>query len=375
MKYICINPERMVEQYNKIGMYGRGSIINRINLNKSEPEHGLFRRVFIPCQNVTIKKEPEANVTEAFEYTYIARRCNVEREDVWYNLKKLFDIVEIDTDEKGEWVIKLIYKNDEDLESKTEESELEQDEFWESLEAIYQTQGFNEYTENEIENIVKVIIDKYIEDMSKRKDIIFEQTPLYGKTLSLGGGTYYNIKDIKYTLEGESFIVKASFCAADIDVEGPESSYPTCEGYLNIRIYRKAKNGETELLAVMSKDNYKETEPNSEIKCQIGDKKYKVGTYLLKTVVAIGDGALINSPHDPDTKDYISQLVDPKKIDLIKQMIWSRLLFKQISSSVEDYDRDQEVTDWDESQKEQEISLKEANKKKRTRRKKEDSKK
>jgi hypothetical protein len=342
MKYICTNPEVLVKEIKENGIYGRDMIMSRINLGKSEPEHGLGARIVNPCLDFAKGLIPEANITEAFSYTYNSSRHNVGHIYVWENLEEIFEIENIEKDKNGETLIHVRYMPAKLERTRSEEEKEQAKEKWDKLEEIYQSQGLNSYTDEEVNVIVNSVIDKYTEDLAKREDVVIEQSPLAG-SIYLGGGTNYFLENLEYNFNGEKIIVEALTKGdPDAHIEVSESRFPDEKGLMDVTIYRKAKNGKKERLAIVMVDAAEYPEYGKEISCRILNRNYDLHDVL-------------NSFHpwyyyiDPNTddikrgeekrvseeefKEFIKDMVLPEKIEKLKEVFWKKMKFVVIDEA------------------------------------------
>ena len=117
MKYICINPEDLTDDIEKNGsIYGKNGIMTRIHFGKSEPEHGLAAKIINPCNDYKNGESIEADLTEAFEYSYSGWSFDTDVEDSWRILRKIFTIDKFTESEDGELVVRIKYEHKERME-------------------------------------------------------------------------------------------------------------------------------------------------------------------------------------------------------------------------------------------------------------------
>ena len=334
MKYICINPEDIVEEVNTKGIYGKGRIMSRIKLKKWEAEYGLFCEIINPSIDYFDYKISEADISEAFNYLYVARRCNVTRDAIWRELRGLFDIKEINQDENGNCIIKVEYLPI----IKSLKEDLTQDRLWNELEEIHQSLSFLEYTEEEASIIIKTIIEKYTNDLQTRNDIVFEEEPFIGKNLYIGGNHNFQVKDITYIIEGEEYTVRTILLgASDAEIEPPACRFPSNDGYMEIEIIRKAQNGEKETIAEISRSGYISYITHDH---KI-DKKSRINNISYNIIEENGEKRITldynyRLPYtdfdNPDVKNHLNLLVDEETIDLIQQILWNKVKFEIVET-------------------------------------------
>ena len=342
MKYICTNPEVLVKEIKENGIYGRDMIMSRINLGKSEPEHGLGAGIVNPCLDFAKGEKPEADVSKAFYYTYNVNRYSVEHWEVWKNLEEIFNIESIGLDENGETLIKVSFMTAKEQRSRNEEQLKQAEEKWSKLEEIYESQGLTPYTEEEINLIVNRIIDKYTEDLSKRDDIIIEQEPL-ADSIYLGGGTLYHAENLEYKLNGEKIIIHG-YTQGDPNASIPttESRFPDEKGLMEIEITRIAKNGDEEHLAVAMDDISEYPKYGKHINCRILKKSYdfydvKNGYHPSNYYIDANKDEIKRSDERITSKEefeeFIKDMISPEKIEKLKEVFWKKMKFGIVDKS------------------------------------------
>ncbi len=131
------------------------------------------------------------------------------------------------------------------------------------------------YSDSQIEGIVRIVVDKYLNDLKSRGYITYDLRFWAGDMLYLGGGTDYVIKPLEYALNGEKIKVFTSFRASSDDmVKSSKCQIPSEDGCLDINIIREAKKGERQLICILSMTVDKKHGNGTTLKCTIRGKTY-----------------------------------------------------------------------------------------------------
>lgn len=366
MKYICTNPEEIKKIIDEIGYYGPGSIINRFWFNKAEPEAALAYRIVEGARKYLEHETDVADVTDAFNY-YVRNGFDISREWIWDNLKKAFIIKDFSYDENGEDIIHVEFIPNETKFSAKEEKKIEA--MWNKLEKLFAERGLAIYNQEQITSIVKGTFDRYLDDLSKRGDMIFEVRPV-GEHMYLEGMCYLPEK-LEYKLDnGETVIFDAGI---RFDPKRclvlPECRTPDDRGDMTLGIYRRSPNGETHLMARIGKDvsnTYGITQS-----CRIERKEYQLSSAKnpfnrQRIVENYGDSISYEGRNatTEEIMEFSKQLIEVEKIDKLYD-----LLLKKAAFIPENEDRPNrkpirrglctEIGDWPDVMKNQVLSLNE----------------
>lgn len=247
MKYICTNPQELVDDFTKNFQYIQSE---RIKTKNSDEEAEIYSIMGRACQDFLDGCSKAADVSEIFEYGYSdgclgSHTTGFLREQ----LKGFFGVVGIEKDEHGEDIIYLKYLACDRINEINRS--IESDE-WAEVEQLYKDLDLIPYTAAEKEQIVKAVVDKYYEDMSNRDDIIFEKE-LYTEGKINVSGIGFKIEPLEYTINGETLKVIAIIRASGT-IMVPKDKLPTEGSLLNIDIIRRGKNNNEEILARIEKD-------------------------------------------------------------------------------------------------------------------------
>ena len=169
MKLICRNPEELIRDVKTIGLFGKGSIISRINLGKTEYEEYLANTIIKICRDKVEGKEKEADLTTIL---------NVRAMGTMSVLKDVLTIEGFDKTSEGEDVVVVSYITYEKLKEKNNYNNMEDKTknnsvLYAKMQEIYDKDRLIPYSNFEIEDIVKKVIDKYISDVNSRENITF----------------------------------------------------------------------------------------------------------------------------------------------------------------------------------------------------------
>lgn len=356
MKLICRNPEELIHDVNTIGYFGKGSIISRINLGKTEYEEDLANTIIKICRDKVEGIEEDADLKTIL---------NVESMNTMRLLKNVFTIEGFEKTSDGEDVVVVSYITYEKLKEKNNSKDIaiNNQKLYAQMKEIYDKDTYIPYADSEIEDIVKEVIDKYISDMKSRGNIIFERKFGSKKYLDIGGGVRYFIKPLEYFVNGERIrvyaIIKSSSFA---EIEPPQNQFPNEEGSLDIKVIRVAKNGEEELICSMKKDVDIEEGFGTSHECEIRGKKYSTTdkkTAYKPTLISISEifsGKKIENkiPSEETFREFASGLIVPEKIDELKDIIWEKTRFIAVDKKVKS---NYELSDWPENLKKQTIQF------------------
>ena len=349
MKLICRNPEELIQDVKTIGFFGKGSISSRITLGKSEYEIALASKIFEICRDKVEGKEKEADLTTILNFRAMGTMSV---------LKDVLTIEGFDKTSEGEDVVVVSYIPYETLKEKNNSV------LYAKMQEIYDKDRLIPYSDSEIEDIVKKVIDKYISDLNSRENITFGLEYFAKNYLYIGGGKRFIINPLEYFVNGERIRVCATIkSSAGADITPPQNQFPDEEGSLDIYVIRIAKNGEEELICRMEKDVYIEEGFGTSRECEIKAKEYRMTdkktSYRpnLFSISEIVSGKKIENkiPSEETFREFASSLIIPEKIDALKDILWEKTRFIPVDKVKARNNRIVESSVWPENLKKQTI--------------------
>jgi len=360
MKLICRNPEELIQDVKTIGFFGKGSIISRINLGKTEYEEYLANTIIKICRDKVEGKEKEADLTTIL---------NVRAMGTMSVLKDVLTIEGFDKTSEGEDVVVVSYITYEKLKEKNNYNNMEDKTknnsvLYAKMQEIYDKDRLIPYSDSEIEDIVKKVIDKYISDLNSRENITFGLEYFAKNHLYIGGGKRFIITPLEYFVNGERIRVCATIMSsAGANITPPQNQFPDEEGSLDIYVIRIAKNGEQELICRMEKDVYIEEGFGTSRECKIKEKKYRMTDKKtpsipnLFSISEIVSGKKIENkiPSEETFREFASSLIIPEKIDALKDILWEKTRFIPVDKVKASNNEIVESSDWPENLKKQTI--------------------
>lgn len=193
MKLICSNPEELIQDVKTIGFFGKGSISSRIRLGKSEYEIALASKIIEICRDKVEGKEKEADLTTIL---------NVRAMGTMSVLKDVLTIEGFDKTSEGEDVVVVSYITYEKLKEKNNYNNMEDKTknnsvLYAKMQEIYDKDRLIPYSDSEIEDIVKKVIDKYISDLNSRENITIGLEYFAKNYLYIGGGKRFIINPLE----------------------------------------------------------------------------------------------------------------------------------------------------------------------------------
>ncbi len=356
MKLICRNPEELIQDVNTIGLFEKGSIISRIRLGTTEYEEYLANTIIKICRDKVEGKEKEADLTPIL---------NVRGMGTMSVLKDVLTIEGFDKTSEGEDVVVVSYityeklkekNNYNDMKDKTKNNSV----LYAKMQEIYDKDRLIPYSNFEIEDIVKKVIDKYISDLNSRENITFGIEYSARNHLYIGGKGFI-INPLEYFVNGERIRVCATIqSSSEANITLPQNQFPDEEGLLDIYVIRIAKSGEKELICRMEKDVCIKGGFGTSRECEIKEKEYVMTDKKtpsipnLFSISEIVSGKKIENkiPSEETFREFASSLIIPEKIDALKDILWEKTRFipvdKVKASNVES-------SDWPENLKKQTI--------------------
>lgn len=331
MKYICVNPEDIIKEVRKNGVYGTDRIGSRLmGMGKAEVESAVLSRILKPCQECVKGEVGEADVKKAFEYVDSEYYNKISRGTIWAYLKDIFEIEGFTEDDK---VVFLKYLPPRTKENYSKEEEEISEEKWEKLDRLFQSLGPISYSDEEYSLIVNMVLDRYIEDLLKRDDIVLEISPWGDDSITIGTENFYP-ENIEYYVNGETIVVESFIRGSHrAEVYPVNNRFPDDFGTVETTFYRVARNGINEKIGSVSKmlDGEYGLQYDCEIKGRHYRKNEKTTRFFPNTLeireTIDGKENVIANPPEEEFVAYTAKLVDLKKLDKLKDAFWEKTKF------------------------------------------------
>lgn len=331
MKYICVNPEDIIKEVRKNGVYGTDRIGSRLmGMGKAEVESAVLSRILKPCQECVKGEVGEADIKQAFEYVDPQAYGRIGHDTIWAYLREIFEIEGFTEDDE---VVFLRYLPVKAKEKYTEKENEISEEKWEKLDRLFQSLGPILYSDKDYSLIINTVLDRYIEDLLKRDDIVMEISPWGDGSITIGTENFYP-EDIEYFVNGETIVVKSFLRGSHIaEVYPVNNRFPDDFGTVETTFYRVARNGINEEIGSVSKmlDDEYGFQYDCEIKGRHYRKKEKTTRFFPNTLeireTIDGKENVIANPPEEVFDAYAAQLVDPKKLDKLKDAFWKKTKF------------------------------------------------
>ncbi len=311
MKYILDNPEAFVSDIDEFGL-------NRVN------SYGSFiRSEFADILNEVARSKvngenEEADVTPVFEYYDNYSTLKENRS----HLRNLFDIINIDDKEQ---VVRVKYRT-------------ERERGWSELEDKLTQYAPIQYSQEEKSKIVRNVLNTYIQDLQRRKDIIFECESTSRNEINIGGyGTQFMLEDKVYSINGEDIIVSTSFKALlDQRVMPPDYRVTDKEGSIGVEIKRKSHDGQNERFVFYTK-SINDEEKESSVSCYYDKLNYSVDTqsdtnHKLYHFMDSAKGEYGYISEDK-FKEISKDMLDLEMIDRLYSILINKIRFKKPDKS------------------------------------------
>ena len=217
MKYILVNPEVLVSEIEQNSVFGKDGFMPRIIFGKAEPEFDFAHKIIRAASSKVNNESEEADLTPVFEYQNYGITPEMARDQ----LKKIVAIEGFDHNEDGEEIVYIRYMPATEMREKKDYEIEDTIGRWSELEDKLKQLAPKQYSPKEISQIVRFVLNRYIQDLQQREDIVFEHSswearledrePKIGDTMMhIGGGTEYNLEDKVYSVNGEKIIVSVT---------------------------------------------------------------------------------------------------------------------------------------------------------------------
>ena len=257
-------------------------------------------------------------------------------------LKKLVAIEGFDHNEDGEEIVYIRYMSATEMREKKDYEIKDTIGRWSELEDKLKQLAPKQYSPKEISQIVRFVLNRYIQDLQQREDIVFEHSswearledrePEIGDTMHIGGGTEYNLEDKVYSVNGEKIIVSVTIKGSDDPVVAPDYRFPTNKGTMFVDIVRKGQDGQYENFARCVKDVYEKA--GTSVSCYMGDLYYSVnaesGTHPTEYYISKKeeDHYSLEYPSENRFQEFSKDMVKPASIDRLYEVCLSKIRFQ-----------------------------------------------